>query len=58
MRSSADERALCCAIVSASPEVSGRRGRQLQAFHRKEDVALYGYARCVVLWKVADQRLG
>lgn len=29
MRSSADDRALCCAIMSASPEASGRRGGQL-----------------------------
>lgn len=40
MRSSADDSALCCAILSASPEASGRREGQLQAFHRQEDAVL------------------
>jgi hypothetical protein len=40
MRSSADDSALCCAIVSASPGASGRKGRQLRAFHRQEDAVL------------------
>lgn len=49
MRSSADDRALCCAIVSASPEASGSGGGKLRAFHKKEDAAwLYmGYGSCV-----------
>ena len=42
MRSSADERALCCAIVCASPKASGRRGGQRRAFHKKEDAAPVG----------------
>jgi hypothetical protein len=47
MRSSADDKALCCAILSASPEARDRRGGQLQAFHRKEDGARVCICKCV-----------
>lgn len=47
MRSSAEDSALCCAIVSASPGASGRRERQLRAFHKKEDAAKVCNCMCM-----------
>ena len=51
MRSSADDSALCCAIVSASPGASGRRERLLSAFHKKEEAALG--CVCNMCWSVS-----
>lgn len=36
MRSSVDERGLCCAILSASPEASRSKSVGAQSIHRKE----------------------